>query len=145
MNDKIPPCFFVIEEAHQFCPESHRSVSKRIIETIAREGRKFYCSLCLISQRPVNLSVTALSQCNTNIILRIRNPYDLDFIGRTSEGISRYVLKTLPDLDIGEAILVGEAINYPTFFRVRTRTFFKGLDSQDLEKIAEKYLKKGKY
>ncbi|MHA1213884.1 MAG: ATP-binding protein [Candidatus Hodarchaeales archaeon] len=145
MNDRIPPCFFVIEEAHQFCPESHRSISKRIIETIAREGRKFYCSLCLISQRPVNLSVTALSQCNTNIILRIRNPYDLDFIGRTSEGISRYALKMLPDLDIGEAILVGEAINYPIFFQIRNRTFFEDLDSQDLEKVADKFINSKKY
>ncbi|MFW9906417.1 MAG: ATP-binding protein [Candidatus Thorarchaeota archaeon] len=135
----IPPTLFVVEEAHNFCPESSRSISKRIIETIAREGRKFYTSLCLISQRPVNLSVTAISQCNTNLILRIRNPYDQDFIGRMSEGIDRSTLKMIPDLEIGEAILVGEGINFPTLFRIRLRSFYSKESSPNLEKMAEKY------
>ncbi|MFX0171512.1 MAG: helicase HerA domain-containing protein [Candidatus Hodarchaeota archaeon] len=123
------------------CPQTQRSISKRIIETIAREGRKFYASLCLISQRPVNMSVTALSQCNTNLILRIRNPYDLDFIGRTSEGINRSTLKMLPDLAIGEALLVGEGINYPTLFKIRSRTFNVEDGSPSFEIMADKYLK----
>ncbi len=141
MRGNIPPSLFVIEEAHQFCPQSSRSISKRIIETIAREGRKFYASLCLISQRPVNLSVTAISQCNTNLILRIRNPYDQDFIGRISEGIDRSTLKMIPDLEIGEALLVGEGINYPTFFRIRTRRFYNEETSPNLEIMADKYEK----
>ena len=62
------------------------------------------------------MSVTALSQSNTNIMLRIRTPYDLDFLGRTSESIDRSVVNMLPSLDIGEALLVGEAINFPVFF-----------------------------
>jgi DNA helicase HerA-like ATPase len=137
--NKIPPSLFVIEEAHQFSPENRRAVSKRIIETIAREGRKFYASLCLISQRPVNMSVTALSQCNSNLILRIRNPYDLDFIGRISEGIDRAALKVLPDLEIGEALLVGEGVNYPVFFRVRPRSFQTSMSSLDLESVSESW------
>ncbi|MFX0013655.1 MAG: ATP-binding protein [Promethearchaeota archaeon] len=137
----IPPTLFVIEEAHNFCPEASRSISKRIIETIAREGRKFYASLCLISQRPVNLSVPALSQCNTNLILRIRNPYDQDFIGRISEGIDRSTLKMIPDLEIGEALLVGEGINYPTFFRVRSRIYYKKDTSPNFETMVDRYEK----
>ncbi|MFX0106296.1 MAG: ATP-binding protein, partial [Candidatus Hodarchaeota archaeon] len=52
--DKIPPFLLIVEEAHQFCPEAAHSkaISKPIIETIAREGRKFMACLCLISQRP---------------------------------------------------------------------------------------------
>jgi len=138
-RNKIPPSLFILEEAHQFCPQAHRSISKRIIETIAREGRKFYICLCLISQRPVNLSVTALSQCNTNLILRIRNPYDLDYIGKTSEGIDRTALKIIPDLEIGEALLVGEGINHPIFFRIRSRDFSIRESSLDLEKVAKNY------
>ncbi|MFW9855900.1 MAG: ATP-binding protein [Candidatus Thorarchaeota archaeon] len=141
IQNKIPPSLFVVEEAHQFCPQNQRSVSKRIIETIAREGRKFYVSLCLISQRPVNLSVTALSQCNSNLILRIRNPYDLDFIGRTSEGIDRAALRVLPDLEIGEALLVGEGVNYPVFFRVRTRRFRASISNSDLESVSESWFR----
>lgn len=142
IQNRIPPIVLIIEEAHQFCPESSRSISKRIIETIAREGRKFYCSLCLISQRPVNLSVTALSQCNSNLILRIRNPYDLDFIGRTSEGIDRSTLKMIPDLEVGEALLVGESINYPIFFKIRARKYHDTSISPNLQQTAESYAKK---
>ncbi len=117
-NQKIPPMLALIEEAHQFCPEGRNAISSSIIETIAREGRKFHMALCLISQRPVKLSVTALSQCNTHLIMRIRNPSDLDYIGKTSEGIDRASLQVLPDLDVGEGVLVGNAVNYPLCCRV---------------------------
>lgn len=120
-NNLISPFFLIIEEAHQFCPENGLSISKNIIETIAREGRKFFASLCLISQRPVSLSATVLSQCNTHLIMRIRNPYDLDYIGRLSEGIDKETQRFIPDLEVGEGILVGEAVNYPVLFKVRKR------------------------
>ena len=119
---RVPPFILIIEEAHQFCPEGFSAISRGIIETIAREGRKFYASLCLISQRPVRLSTTALSQCNSHLILRIRNPYDIDFIGRISEGLDKDSLNMLPDLEIGTGLLVGEAVNYPVLFRIRQRT-----------------------
>jgi len=121
---KIPPFILVVEEAHQFCPEGVKRVgalSRRIIETIAREGRKFHASLVLISQRPIQLSTTALSQCNTHIIMRVTNPYDLDHIGKSSEGITSDVLKTIPGLRVGEALIVGEAVNYPLLVKVRGR------------------------
>ena len=120
-QNRVSPFILVIEEAHQFCPENGLTISKNIIETIAREGRKFFASLCLISQRPVNLSSTALSQCNSHLIMRIRNPYDLDYIGRLSEGIDRETQKMLPELEVGEGVLVGEAVNYPVLFKVRER------------------------
>lgn len=65
---KIPPFLFLVEEAHNFATEKmdkFSNISKPIVEKIAREGRKFGACLCLISQRPVNLSTTALSQCVT--------------------------------------------------------------------------------
>jgi uncharacterized protein len=114
----------LIEEAHNFArekAEESQAVSRSIIETIAREGRKFGASLCLISQRPVNLSTTALSQCNTHIILRVTNPNDLDHIQMSSEGIDARVAKSISGLKVGEAIVVGEAVNSPVFIRVRDR------------------------
>ncbi|MEK6942277.1 MAG: ATP-binding protein [archaeon] len=119
---KVPPFLLVVEEAHNFAPEKTKleaSISKGIIETIAREGRKFGASLCLVSQRPVNLSTTALSQCNTNIILRVTNPYDLKHIGESSEGLDSKSTDMITSLRVGEALLVGEAVNHPVFFRVR--------------------------
>jgi hypothetical protein len=121
---KIPPFILFLEEAHNFCPEGVRregALSRKIIETIAREGRKFHASLVLISQRPIQLSTTALSQCNTHIIMRVTNPYDLDHIGKSSEGITSDVLKTIPGLRVGEALIIGEAVNYPLLVKVRER------------------------
>ncbi len=123
-KQKIPPFLLVIEEAHNFArerAEEHEAIARSIIETIAREGRKFGASLCLISQRPVNLSTTALSQCNTHIILRVTNPNDLDHIQSSSEGIDARVAKTITSLRTGECIIVGEAVNYPIFVSVRNR------------------------
>ncbi|MFH1785700.1 MAG: ATP-binding protein [Candidatus Micrarchaeota archaeon] len=125
---KIPPFLLLIEEAHNFAKEKAEesaAVSRSIIETIAREGRKFGASLCLISQRPVNLSTTALSQCNTHIILRVTNPNDLDHIQMSSEGIDSRVAKSITGLKVGEAIVVGEAVNYPIFVSVRDRKSIK--------------------
>lgn len=143
--ERIPPTLFILEEAHNYAPEGvkrEHALSRGIIEKIAREGRKFHIALCLISQRPINLSTTALSQCNTHIILRVTNPYDLDHIGKTSEGITRDVLKTISSLQVGEALAVGEAVNYPLFFKVRTRKSKKSERGISLEEAALKFMEK---
>ncbi len=139
-NNSIPPTTVILEEAHQFAPESKLTlaISRPIISTIAREGRKFFISLVLISQRPVNLSTTTLSQCNTQIIMRILNPYDLEFIGRTSEGIDRATLDSITTLGVGEAIIVGNAVNHPIFVKIRKRKT-KALKTKTLEEIAKQF------
>lgn len=122
-RSEIPPFLLVLEEAHQFCPESRHELAlpKSRIETIAREGRKFYALLCLISQRPVKLSTTVLSQCTNQAILRCTNPYDLEHIGRSSEGIDRSSLDAITTLEIGEALFIGETVSVPTFVKIRQR------------------------
>ncbi len=141
-NGEIPPFLFIVEEAHNFAREygtRQDNLSKPIIETMAREGRKFGASLCLISQRPVNLSTTALSQCNTHIIMRISNPNDLDHVQRSAEGIDANTIKMLPSLQVGEAIVVGEAVNAPLFLTVRTTNLRKTKTHPDLETMAKQY------
>lgn len=123
-TNQVPPFLLVVEEAHQFAPESaskDRAMAKSILETIAREGRKFGSCLCLISQRPVKLSTTILSQANTHIILRITNPYDLKHIGESSEGLDSKSVEMITSLRVGEALVVGEASSYPVFFKVRKK------------------------
>ena len=124
-RDEIPPVLLVLEEAHQFCPESRHELAlpKSRIETIAREGRKFHALLCLISQRPVKLSTTVLSQCSNQAILRCTNPYDLDHIGKSSEGIDRSSLDAITTLEIGEALFIGETVSVPTFVKIRQRKY----------------------
>ncbi len=139
---KVPPFTLICEEAHQLAPEKvskEGSISKHVIETIAREGRKFGASICLISQRPVNLSTTALSQCGTHIILRVTNPYDLEHIKQTSEGIDQRTLDMITSLRTGEAIIVGEAVNYPVFFKVRKKLSQDSHHETTLEKSAVEF------
>ena len=144
MLGEVPPFLLVVEEAHNFAPQNvelERSISKGIIEKIAREGRKFGASLVVISQRPVHLSTTALSQCNTKIILRVTNPYDIDNIKKSSEGLDSSVLSRIPSLSVGEAIMIGEACRYPMVFNVREKEVMDSKRSFDLEKLAEDYAK----
>ncbi len=120
----LPPFLLVLEEAHQFIPEragKDTAIAKGIMRTIAREGRKFGASLCLVSQRPIQLDTTALSQCNTKIILRITNPYDLDHVAKSAEALDRRSLDMITSLRVGEALIVGEAVSFPVFFKVREK------------------------
>jgi hypothetical protein len=144
-RNRVPPFVLCLEEAHQFVPSSDSkaaAISRRIIETIAREGRKFYASLVLISQRPVRLSTTVLSQANTNIILRITNPYDLEHIKQSSEAITSQVADMISSLPVGEALIVGEAVNHPIFVRVRPRRSRESAHGAGLEEAAREFEKR---
>ncbi|MDO8626958.1 MAG: ATP-binding protein, partial [Candidatus Diapherotrites archaeon] len=138
----LPPFLLILEEAHQFIPEMssrETALAKGIMETIAREGRKFGCSLCLISQRPIQLSTTVLSQCNTHIILRITNPYDLKHISESSESLDKRSEEMLTTLRVGEALIVGEAVSFPVFFKVRKRNSIESSHEISLEQAAIKF------
>lgn len=138
----ICPFVVIVEEAHQLCPEGKAAdyaLSRGIIETVAREGRKFFAQLCLISQRPVKLSTTALSQCNTHVILRVVNPYDLDHIKASSEFLTRDAMKLISTLPVGECLVVGSAVNYPVFVQVRRRHTTDPTLDRRLEDVARKY------
>jgi len=136
---RIPPFLMVLEEAHQFVPQmasKEQAISRSIVRTIAREGRKFGAALCLISQRPVQLDTTALSQCNTKIILRVTNPYDLKHLAESAEAIDQRSMDMITSLQVGEALLVGEAVNYPLFFKVRGRKSLPSKHEVSLEQAA---------
>ncbi|MHA1725799.1 MAG: ATP-binding protein [Promethearchaeota archaeon] len=139
--DKIPPFLLIIEEAHQFCPEAAESkaISKSIIETIAREGRKFMACLCLISQRPKKLSTTVLSQCNSKMILNIKNPHDLKHLMDSSEAITREHANLISSLGVGEVLLMGNAVNHPIFIEVRERKYPSSLESISLSITCAKW------
>jgi DNA helicase HerA-like ATPase len=117
------PALFILEEAHNFAPAQPRSdAEKRSITTtrqIAQEGRKFGIGLAIISQRPSRLDETTLSQCNSFIIMRMVNPADQSFVRKVVETLGEDEAKLLPDLDVGEALLSGQFINFPVLVRVK--------------------------
>jgi DNA helicase HerA-like ATPase len=119
----IPPCMLVLEEAHNFCPEKgfERTVSTDILRTIASEGRKFGLGLMVISQRPARVDKNVLSQCNTQIIMKVTNPNDLKAISKGLEGISSDVEEDIKRLSPGVAMIVSTYIERPILVDIRTR------------------------
>jgi DNA helicase HerA-like ATPase len=117
------PVLFVLEEAHNFAPAQARTdAEKRSITTtrqIAQEGRKFGVGVVIISQRPSRLDETTLSQCNSFVIMRMVNPADQSFVRRVIETLGEDESQLLPDLDVGEALLSGQFINFPVLVRMK--------------------------
>jgi len=115
------PIVLVCEEAHQYIPRetdiAHQG-TRKVIERIAKEGRKYAVGLCVVSQRPLELSETVLSQCGNYICLRITNPDDQAYIQRLMPEGEKGLADTLVSLRRGEAIAMGEATPLPTRFQV---------------------------
>jgi DNA helicase HerA-like ATPase len=131
---KIPPFLFVLEEAHNFCPERGLGevASSRIIRTIASEGRKFGMGLMVVSQRPANVDKNILSQCNTQIILKVTNPNDLKAISESVEGMSPGVKDDIRDLPVGVAMIVG-ITDQPLIVDIRIRRSEHGGDTVKMQ------------
>jgi DNA helicase HerA-like ATPase len=136
------PVFVFIEEAHNFVPNKENTLSKGIIKRIAAEGRKFGVFLILITQRPNKIDPDVLSQCNSQIIMQITNPEDQKAVRASSEKMSEDLLKDLPGLNIGEAVIVGEMTKVPVMVKIRQRETKEGgadIDVVDsLQKATEK-------
>jgi len=120
------PVFIFMEEAHRLIPSQEKTLSKGIIKRIAAEGRKFGVFLVLITQRPYKIDQDALSQCNSQIIMRMTNPEDQKAIKTSSERVSEDLLDDLPGLNIGEAVVVGEVTRAPIMVKIRKRKTKEG-------------------
>lgn len=119
---KVPEFFIVLEEAHNFCPERGLGEvsSSKVLRTIASEGRKFGVGLCIISQRPAKVDKNVLSQCSTQIILKVTNPNDIKAIMESVEGISLGTKEEIKDLPIGMGLVVG-VTEQPLLVDIRVR------------------------
>ena len=125
------PVFTLLEEAHRFAPAGVSVVSTNILKQILSEGRKFGVGIGLITQRPGKLDQDVLSQCMTQIIMRIVNPIDQDTVAQTVEGAGRAMLAELPALTKGQAVISGVGVNTPVMCRIRARLTTHGGDTFD--------------
>ncbi len=119
-RSKALPVLLVCEEAHRYVPRDDDQTfgpSRKVIANIAREGRKYGVGLCLVSQRPSELSATILSQCNTLFALRMSNERDHTFVRNALPDSAAGLLGALPALRTREAIAVGEGVAVPMRFR----------------------------
>lgn len=123
-NEKVNndiPILLVYEEAHKYVPNSDlvkfRS-SKKSIERIAKEGRKYGITLLLASQRPSEISETIFSQCNNFIAMRLTNPIDQGYVKKLLPDTLGSLIDLMPSLKQGEALLVGESITLPSIVQI---------------------------
>jgi hypothetical protein len=117
--DKRTPFTIVCDEAHLYLPikEDADSVQKQALynfERIAKEGRKYGVSILAVSQRPADVSKTILSQCNNFVVLRLTNERDKGVIKNLLPDSLKNTIEFLPLLDVGEALVVGDAILLPS-------------------------------
>jgi len=115
-SDTQMPITIVCEEAHRYAPRDKDAgfePVKRALARIAKEGRKYGVSLCVVSQRPSDLDPSLLSECNTLFALRMTNQEDQDIVRGSLPEASHGLMKFLPALRNGEAIVVGEGVSMP--------------------------------
>ena len=132
-KEKIPPFFLVMEEAHNYCPERSFGETKasKTLRNIASEGRKFGLGLCIISQRPARVDKSILSQCSSQIILKVTNPNDLKAISNSLEGITSSTEKEIQNLVIGQALITG-VTEMPLLVNIRPRKTLHGGTAKDI-------------
>jgi len=109
----------VCDEAHLYLPAAEESgpvhrAALRAFEAIAKEGRKYGVALLVVSQRPTDVSRTILSQCNNFVLMRMTNDYDQAIIEKLVPETLSGVTGVLPVLDVGEAVVIGDALLLPS-------------------------------
>ena len=113
------PFTLICDEAHLYLPikDEADAVQKQALynfERIAKEGRKYGVSILAVSQRPADVSKTILSQCNNFVVLRLTNEKDKGVIKNLLPDSLKSTIEFLPLLDVGEALVVGDAILLPS-------------------------------
>ncbi|MGD0261752.1 MAG: ATP-binding protein [Verrucomicrobiota bacterium] len=124
ISGRNQPLLIVLEEAHIFLPEGGASPAHRTISRIAKEGRKYGIGLCAVTQRPVEIESTVLSQCGTMIALRLTNAADRAKVEAAMPDDLGALSGMLPALRTGEGMVLGEAMPIPSriqFFKARKR------------------------
>jgi hypothetical protein len=111
------PITLISEEAHAYIPREKGGQfegTKKMMERIAKEGRKYGVSIGVVSQRPTELSETMLAQCSTFICLRTTNPDDQAYVRGLVPEAEGDLTDILTSLGRGEALVLGEAAPLPT-------------------------------
>ena len=121
-DDKRHPVALVCDESHIYLPRDKGNPNQQRalenFEKIAKEGRKYGVSLMIVSQRPSDVSTTILSQCNNVMALRLTNSNDISAVKNMMPESMTSFMEMLPVLDIGEALVVGDAVLLPSRIRI---------------------------
>ena len=119
-NRATIPFNLVVEEAHRYIKsyEDIDLIGYNIFDRIAKEGRKYGVLLTLISQRPVELSETVMSQCANFLIFKTTHPRDIEYIGKMVPNITEEIIEKQKALQPGYCLCFGAAFKVPIILKV---------------------------
>lgn len=109
------PFHILLEEAHRYVQNDNDSylIGYNIFDRVAKEGRKYGLVFNLISQRPVEISETVISQCSNFLIFKMNHPRDLDYIKKMLPNINAEIVEKQKSLQPGTCVAFGKAFKVP--------------------------------
>lgn len=115
------PVHLILEEAHRYVQNDNdiKILGYNIFDRIAKEGRKYGVILGMISQRPSELSETAMSQCSNFLIFKMQHPYDVRFIKEMVPYITDEIVEKMKGLQPGTCVAFGSAFKLPTIIKMK--------------------------
>ena len=115
------PFHIFVEEAHRYVQNDNdvELIGYNIFERAAKEGRKYGLIFNLISQRPVEISETVISQCANFLIFKLNHPRDVDYIKKMLPNISAEIVEKQKSLQPGTCMAFGKAFKVPTIVKMK--------------------------
>ena len=115
------PFHLIVEEAHRYIQNDTDTflIGYNIFDRIAKEGRKYGVILGLITQRPVEMSDTVISQCSNFLIFKMNHPADVEYIRKMVPNISDEIVEKQKTLQAGTCLAFGMAFTIPLIVRLK--------------------------
>lgn len=114
------PFHLFLEEAHRYIQKDNDTflIGYNIFDRIAKEGRKYGVILDIISQRPVEISDTVISQCSNFLIFKMTHPKDIKYIEEMLPNISADVIEKQKVLQPGNCVGFGSGFKIPMIIKL---------------------------
>lgn len=114
------PFHLFLEEAHRYIQNDNDTylIGYNIFNRIAKEGRKYGILLNIVSQRPVEISDTVISQCSNFLIFKMTHPMDIDYIEKMLPNISTDIIEKQKVLQPGICVGFGSAFKIPMIIKM---------------------------
>ena len=127
----------ILEEAHRYVQNDNdvNIIGYNIFDRITKEGRKYGTLLTFITQRPSELSTTAISQCSNFIVFRLYHPKDFDIVKNLSTNVNDETLEKIKSLNPGTALVFGTGFKVPLLAKFELPTIMPESTSVDLNKL----------
>ena len=114
------PFHLFLEEAHRYVQNDNDKdlLGYNIFDRVAKEGRKYGLIFNLISQRPVEISETVISQCSNFMIFKMNHPRDLEYIKKMLPNINQEIIDKQKSLQPGTCVAFGKAFKIPLIIKM---------------------------